>query len=55
MPAIVIPAPNTNVKKSDIVDNLTSTATNQPLSAAQGKALNEKLTPNNIISYLRII
>lgn len=29
------------VKKSDVVNNLTSTATNQPLSAAQGKALKE--------------
>ncbi len=41
MPAIVIPAPNTNVKKSDIVNNLTSTETQKPLSAAQGKALND--------------
>lgn len=31
------------VKKSDIVDNLTSTATNQPLSANMGKELNDKI------------
>lgn len=31
------------VKKSDIVDNLSSTDTDKPLSAAQGKALNEKI------------
>lgn len=43
MPAIVIPAPNANVKKSDIINNLTSTATDQPLSAAQGKALNDTI------------
>jgi len=29
---------------SDIVNNLTSTATNKPLSAAQGKALNDAIT-----------
>ena len=29
------------VNISDIVNNLTSTATNKPLSAAQGKALND--------------
>lgn len=28
----------------DVVNNLTSTATNQPLSAAQGKMLNDKVT-----------
>jgi len=31
------------VNTSDIVNNLTSTATDQPLSAAQGKALNDKI------------
>lgn len=31
-----------NVKKTDIVNNLTSTATDAPLSAAQGKMLNEE-------------
>ena len=41
MPAIVIPAPNANVKKSDIINNLTSTAANVPLAAAQGKALKD--------------
>jgi hypothetical protein len=29
----------------DVVNNLTSTTTNKPLSAAQGKALNDKITP----------
>jgi hypothetical protein len=32
------------VLKTDVVNNLTSTATNVPLSAAQGKALNDKIT-----------
>lgn len=32
------------VATSDIVNNLTSTATDKPLSAAQGKALNDKIT-----------
>lgn len=32
---------------SDIVNNLTSTATNKPLSAAQGKALNDALGTTN--------
>lgn len=32
------------VLKTDVVNNLTSTATNVPLSAAQGKVLNDKLT-----------
>lgn len=31
------------VKKSDVVDNLTSTSTNAPLSAKQGKELNAKI------------
>lgn len=42
---------------SDVVNNLTSTATDKPLSAAQGKALNDKLpikeqknTPNTTFS-----
>ena len=34
----------TKVSKSDVVDNLTSTSTTAPLSAAQGKKLNEKFT-----------
>jgi hypothetical protein len=44
MPAIVIPAPNANVKKSDIVNNLTSTSTTAPLSANMGKTLHDKVT-----------
>lgn len=32
--------------KEDIIDNLTSTATNAPLSANMGKSLNEKITTN---------
>lgn len=35
------------ILKADIVDNLTSTATDVPLSAAQGKALNEKITTSD--------
>lgn len=31
-----------NLKKTDVVDNLTSTDTDKPLSANQGKALNDK-------------
>ena len=36
--------PTTNLTVSDIVDNLTSTATNKVLSAKQGKILNDNLT-----------
>lgn len=43
---------NNFVKKSDIQDNLTSTNTDKPLSAKQGKVLKE-LT-NTKISYLSI-
>ena len=32
------------LKKSDVVNNLTTTTTNVPLSAAQGKVLNDKIT-----------
>lgn len=35
------------VKQSDVVDSLTSTATDKPLSAAQGKALNDKIAVVN--------
>lgn len=35
---------DTYVKKADVIDNLTSTATNKPLSANQGKALGDRLT-----------
>ena len=43
MGTAIIPAPNLNVKKTDIVNNLTSQETQKPLSAAQGKALNEAI------------
>lgn len=39
---------------SDIVNNLTSTATNKPLSAAQGKAINDALVTLNLVSATRI-
>lgn len=35
------------VLKTNVVNNLTSTATNVPLSAAQGKALNDKISTIN--------
>ena len=35
------------VKKNDIVDNVTSTDTNKPLSANQGKVLNESISTLN--------
>lgn len=35
------------VLKTEVVNNLTSTSTNVPLSAAQGKALNDSLTTAN--------
>lgn len=42
------------VLKTEVVDNLTSTSTNVPLSAAQGKALNDNLsTANSNISTLQ--
>ena len=37
--------------KSDVVNNLTTTTTNVPLSAAQGKALNDKITPKFYNKY----
>ena len=40
-------AVNSKINISDIVNNLTSTATNKPLSAAQGKALNDALSSTN--------
>lgn len=41
------------IKKSDVVDNLTSTSTNTPLSAKQGKELNAKIdTVNGKINKL---
>ena len=52
----------TKVETSDIVNNLTSTSTTTPLSAAQGKVLNDNLTgliskswsANSGFSYVRI-
>ena len=38
------------VNTSDIVNNLTSTATNKPLSAAQGKAINDRFVFNTLIT-----
>ena len=38
---------STKVNTSDIVNTLNNTATNKPLSAAQGKALNDSLTTLN--------
>ena len=35
---------DSKVAVTDIVNNLTSTATNKPLAAAQGKALNDNIT-----------
>ena len=36
---------------SDVVNNLTSTATNKPLSAAQGKALNDALVKRAAVKF----
>ena len=41
MPKLIIPA---DLNKNDVIDNLTSTATDLPLSAAKGKELNDSLT-----------
>ena len=38
------------VAKADVVNNLTSTATNQPLSAAQGKAIGDRLQESFAVS-----
>ena len=38
--------PNTVVRKTDVIDNLTSTDTNMPLSANQGKVLKEFMENN---------
>ena len=38
------------VKKTDVVDNLSSTSTTNPLSANQGKQLNDKI--GQAISYI---
>jgi hypothetical protein len=42
---------SSKVNVSDVVDTLTSTETAKPLSAAQGKALNEKFTPTRDLPY----
>lgn len=42
-----ISALNSKLNISDVVNNLTSTSTTQPLSAAQGKALNDAYTTLN--------
>ena len=36
--------PNPSLTSADVIDNLTSTATNKPLSAKQGKIINDKLS-----------
>lgn len=43
-----ISALNSKLNISDVVNNLTSTSTTQPLSAAQGKALNDALAASTI-------
>lgn len=49
-------AVNSKINISDIVNNLTSTATNKPLSAAQGKALNDALAnTNTAVGQLRTL
>lgn len=45
MSSVVIPAPNSNVKKADIVNNLTSGGTAVPLSAEMGKTLMNLFSP----------
>ena len=46
-----ISALNSKLNISDVVNNLTSTSTTQPLSAAQGKALNDALADKVKIQY----
>lgn len=43
------------VAKADVVDNLTSTATDAPLSAAQGKIVNDKLNGLTLIKVTKTI
>lgn len=45
---------NSKINISDIVNNLTSTATNKPLSAAQGKALNDALVQSLAVKAITI-
>lgn len=40
------------LKTTDVVNNLTSTATTQPLSAAQGKALNDQIAKTEVTNLL---
>lgn len=47
-----ISALNSKLNISDVVNNLTSTSTTQPLSAAQGKALNDALTWKSLVTNL---
>lgn len=44
------------IEQSDVIDNLTSTSKNVPLSANQGKVLNDKITnvPGKILQVGRI-
>lgn len=44
---------NTKVAKTDVVDNLTSTDTDKPLSAKQGKTLNDMLGGKSIVVTTR--
>lgn len=46
-----ISALNSKLNISDVVNNLTSTSTTQPLSAAQGKALNDAIANIKTITY----
>lgn len=39
---------------SDVIDNLTSTATDKPLSANMGRQLNSKISTLNIVSVTRV-
>lgn len=51
-----ISALNSKLNISDVVNNLTSTSTTQPLSAAQGKALNDALgTANTTIASMKTV
>ena len=42
------------IRTGDVVDNLTSTATDKPLSAAQGKALNEAIAQSKAIESVAV-
>ena len=47
-----VSALNSKLNISDVVNNLTSTSTTQPLSAAQGKALNDALNNKNWYNWI---